>query len=197
MNANWPTDAQLSQAAGGISYRAQQLAHAVVLVRAGFSRFLAPGVSETVQNALVESALTNARAMAYFLAPRPKNNDVHFSHYSSTWVTPLSDVHGVIIGVVSEHLSHSTLGSPEGRMHPGEWPLTELAQALLGPMADLVTHLGVVNPDYEVWFRPSPSGPYDMVVDLSWPEVDTVDRNEKVQMLTARLQSHLDRSPSD
>lgn len=64
---------------------------------------------------------------------------------------------GRIFGAVSNHLAHPSLGDESDEPHPGSWPLTEMAQALLGGLADFVqTGNDVTNTYDPAWFTPSP-----------------------------------------
>lgn len=67
--AQVPTDIQLQAGAIGIAYRAQQLADVARLLASGLTLAAPYGWAVlAVQNALVESALVNARVLAWFFA---------------------------------------------------------------------------------------------------------------------------------
>ena len=105
------TTRQLETQAHALSYRAQQLAYVALLQSRGVvGRIDDAFVRGVIRNALIESALSHARALAYFLSGSPHDIDMHFSDFNSDWVDAVSEQTGRIIGLVSEHLAHSQPG---------------------------------------------------------------------------------------
>lgn len=117
--ASQPTTAQLRRGAANLSYRTQQLSNAAVLLRTGFPAQFERNIGIVVRNSLVESALANARVMAYFLHKRPDAKYLHVFHFKSGWTHEISEQIGRIIGLVSEYLAPCHPRKPKGRGAPG------------------------------------------------------------------------------
>lgn len=189
-----PTSEQLRSGALGISYRAKQLAEVAELIHQRYriavphARFL-----NTIPNALVESALVNARVLAYFFTDA---DEVKASHFGTTWVD--AEVVGLAAEVevpISRHLSHASKGAKSGEHHPGAWPIVELAVVLVGALSRYTDGL---DPESEesTWFVPSPTDAFGhlMAIDpLSSPT--EISDNPGVSNLTRRLQAHLREQP--
>lgn len=110
---------ELDQAAIGISYRIDQMVGAIEAL--AFYAFMSDQLirfaakDPRVQNALIESALVNARVLAYFLSKKP-GKEVVAGDFLPAW-TPRSDL-GRLIGLISDHLTHAKHIPP-----PGQWEL--------------------------------------------------------------------------
>ena len=103
------SNAQLISAAGGIAYRAQQLALIGSMMGREIDVRLDPPATFTVTkvavNALVESGLVNARALAHFLGVN-NTEDVAAAHYGATVPADLAKLtHKAVLTPVSEHLA--------------------------------------------------------------------------------------------
>jgi hypothetical protein len=191
MSTGGATRAQLKNGAEGIAYRAEQLAGVAAL----FHQRIPVGVRDagfltTIQNALVESARVNARALAWFFT---RESDVNTSMFPSNWEDDVVSV-ARKIGPISQHLGHASTGSEEAEQHPGRWPIPELAVILVGGHARFVQALDRNNETYEVnWFTPSPVDTYHRdltaVDPLSSPT--EVSDNPSVAKLTKALQHYL------
>jgi hypothetical protein len=118
---------------------------------------------------------------------------LHHSHFRP-WSGKVTAVTGRLFGAVSNHLAHPSLGDEGDEPHPGSWPLTEMAQALLGGLADFV-HTGTDATDtYDpAWFTPSPVVTFlvygDNVHLLPRTEVS---EHPEVGKLTEALHTYLD-----
>jgi len=192
---------QLRNGARGIAYRAQQLTNVAILQnRVGVARILNLEslsneghrriVVTTLSNALIESALANARTLAFFLHERRREADLHYSHFIPEWADDVSTVTGRAIGTISEYLSHSQVGSrdPLEHVHPGEWPVGELALVLVSGVNRLVSALGS---DQQAWFEHMPST-YEGLMSADFRSVATqLSQNPKVRQMTEDLQSYL------
>jgi hypothetical protein len=188
--SNAPTRAQLENGARGISYRAWQLAGVASLI----CREVRIGVSSerdavTITNALVESGLVNARAVAYFFT-RP--SDVHISNFGPGWADDVIGMARKVEAPVSRHLSHATTGEKGGEVHPGAWPIVELAVVLIDGLVRFVEDLGPASPDYDVaWFQPSPVQTYSELMALDPLANPTqVSNSPSVGNLTVELQQY-------
>ena len=102
-----------------------------------------------LRNAAVESALSHARALAYFLKGPSSSGDVTRSDFAeelSELDHELIDLAGRTIGAVSNHQAHSLMPAPSATpLHPGPWPIIELAVALVSPIVEFavtVDHTG-------------------------------------------------------
>jgi hypothetical protein len=186
-----PTRAQLKNGAQGIAYRAEHLAELAALFHSGLPiRVPDARVVKTIRNALIESALVNARALAWFFT---QTSDVNTSMLRSKWEDDVVTVAGKVIGPVSQHLSHATTGSKTGEKHPGEWPISELAVVLVGGLARFVQALDGSSETYELsWFTPSPVDTYRDLMALNPLSSPTrVSDNPSVGGLTRALHQHL------
>jgi hypothetical protein len=190
--------ARLVRGASRLSYRAQQLSGVVLLedIRGSARDRL------TINNALVESALVNARALSYFLTARvhnPKNN-LHHSDYSATaWTSQSNDIMDVaeaIIGAASEFLAHASPGDPadtEPEPHPGQWPLIEIAVVLTRAFGDFVEVLEKAHVDRAGWFCPRPTQTYGaLIVTDPLVKRTPISDHPRVGELTQLLQARLD-----
>ncbi len=147
--------------------------------------------ARTMQNALVESALVNARALAWFFT---RKSDVHTSMFLTDWSDSVVTVARKIVPPISRHLGHVTPGAPEGEPDPGVWPIPELAVVLIGAVARFVQALDQNGRDYELgWFAPSPVESYNdlMAIDPLAPPAPVSD-NPSVAKLTNTLRRYLD-----
>jgi hypothetical protein len=198
--ASAPTRPQLENGAHGISYRAEQLAGVVGLyVPAGprvFVRAADRDYLTMVNSALVESALVNARALAWFFFGQ-SDKYVNAAMFSPQWHDDVSTIGRKIIGPIARHLNHSSLGEEGGEKHPGEWPLPELAVILVGGLARFVQSLRATSRGSEGgWFDPSPIETYDKLMavrPLSKPTPES--KNRSVAHLTRALQQYLGTPP--
>ena len=98
------------------------------------------GVDNVLKNALVESGLANARALAHFFGD--KKSDVHFTAYAPKWSDDVTKIASEIDGPISRYLGHASYGGKKGEPHPGQWPLPEMAVILVGAGARFVDSLG-------------------------------------------------------
>ncbi len=185
------TRAQLENGAQGIAYRAEQLAEVTTLLHCGLTLWVPDDrVRKTIRNALIESALVNARALAWFFT---RESDVNTSMFLCNWEDDVVTLAGEVIGPVSRHLGHATTGSKEGERQPGEWPIPELAVALVRGLARFVLGLDGRSKSYELsWFTPSPVDTYRDFMALNPISSPTkVSDNPSVGRLTKALQQHL------
>ena len=189
--AGQPTRQQLRNGASGIAYRAWQLAGVAELLHGAGLRAPDPRAATTANNALIESALGNARGLAWFFTRR---SDVHFSMYDPTWSN--DDIVAVAAKVeepVSRFFSHASKGDRESDKHPGIWPVPELALVLVGSLATLVGSLNSSSDAYDLaWFSPSPAQTYRDLIALDLLAVPTaISENRRVVALTRALRSFL------
>jgi hypothetical protein len=189
------TTRQLETQAHALSYRAQQLAYVALLQSRGVvGRIDDAFVRGVIRNALIESALSHARALAYFLSGSPHDIDMHFSDFNSDWVDAVSEQTGRIIGLVSEHLAHSQPGDPQGEPHPGAWPVPELAVVLVGAFASLVDAWRAESRTDPGWFTPDPRQTYGRLQAVDVLAAPTsVSEHPDVGKLTTELQDYLQR----
>lgn len=186
------TEAQRRNGALGVAYRSQQLARVGVLMATRVNlRSPVAWSLEAVNNALIESALINARALAYFFADNTdKNVNVHW--YGLTSPNDLRSVAGMIIGAVSESLGHATKGEVDGTPHPGAWPITEAATVLVGELARAVESLRAHGSETADWFAPDPS---EQVVLLEIHQLatagDRISEHPTIAALTTSLRNYL------
>ncbi|HEY3670783.1 MAG TPA: hypothetical protein VGN51_07610 [Acidimicrobiia bacterium] len=186
------TIAQLRDAASGLSYRALQLTGVagMSVTRAEYAT-LNSFFSQTIKNALIESSLTHARALAYFFTRQP--HDVHFDDIPSDW-KPRNEFVGLakrISSPISTGHSHSQPGSPDGDPHPGEWPTVEMAVVLVGEFARFFTLVDPTACDL-AWFSPCPVDTYRSLMSTNpLAEFTVVSDNEKVASLTESLRAYL------
>ncbi len=186
------TETQLERGAKGVAYRSQQLLYTTVLqVPMGFPGLFAQPYQTVIRNSFIESALTSARVLAYFLRPKQRDEDAHWSQYQPEYSDlPDQDLTGRIVGVISEHLSHGTLGSRHGDPHPGHWPLGELSLTLVTGVHDLVSTL---DESAKRWFGPPDiERTYEELLESHLEKARTQEsENESVRQLTLALQRHL------
>ena len=195
--ASSPSRAQRRNGAQGIAYRAEQLARVAALFHHGIPFEVRDDRFVTVRNALVESALVNAQALAWFFT---RKSDVNTAMFDRNWKDDVSTVARNVIEPVSRHLGHATTGSEEGEKHPGQWPIPELAVVLVGGLARFVEALHGSSQRYELnWFTPSPVDTYsDLMARNPLSTATRVSVNPSVGALTEALQQHLrgeDRPP--
>jgi hypothetical protein len=175
----------MANSASAVAYRAQQLAHAyAVLYRVSYS---APEwAKQTIRNALIESALSNARGVAYFFT---RTSDVHVSMFVADWSDPVIKIAQGVESPISRHLSHATKGASDGEKHPGAWPIAELAVVLVGGLVRLVDAL---PDDLPVLFVPSPADTLAFL-DATEPlrRLTPVSDNPSVGDLTKLLQGFI------
>jgi hypothetical protein len=187
-----PTRAQLENGANGIAYRAWQLAGVASLLRrqAAF-QVTEPRDATTISNALVESALVNARVLGWFFT---RKSDVNISMFNPNWTDDVIAVAGRVESPVLRHLGHGSTGDKAGEKHPGQWPIPELSVVLIGGLARFVDALDANNVTYDrAWFMPSPQDTYDELMKLDPLAVRTVrSANPSVRDLTVALQQFAD-----
>jgi hypothetical protein len=190
------TPAQLKNGGRAIAYRAWQLANVVALN--GVERILrdpAPAKVLTITNALVESALVNSRALAYFFADKSRKNVNASMFHSPDWQDDdLVKVAAKVEKPVSRHLSLATTGAKQGEPHPGAWPLPELAVVLVRGLARFVPTL---TPERQAWFTtprtPSPVETAHTLIALDPLAAPTpISDNRYVARLTRALQTYLE-----
>lgn len=184
------TKAQLEDGARAIAYRVEQLAGVGMFV-GGNSR-LRGGWREslTVHNAVVESGLANARALAEFLMDNKAY--VHRSMFGAAlWSDDVLTIAGRIYGEVSKHLGHATICAPEGAVHPGRWPLPEIALALVGGIERLHESL---DAEHAAMFTPSPRQAWlELSVASAHFHFTDLSENDGVAALTKAVTEHLTR----
>jgi hypothetical protein len=185
------SEEQLRAAARGMAYRAEQLAlSAVILSTRGSLGAVALDHRQTIQNALIESALAHSRSLAEFFMDHPKY--VRSSMFSGVTGSELpSALVGRIYGMASEHLGHTKVMAADGDpdAHPGAWPVPELAILLTGALTKLVATL---PPERAAWFTPPPMWAYECVRVLAGGERPPVSEHEDVGALTLSLRAYLD-----
>jgi hypothetical protein len=123
-----PTAEELEHGFEGITYRLQQLVNSWTSMATRSDVFfdrVHPELRQTVINALVESFLSNARGLAYFL--RNNKNDVRAEDYAPGW--PKWAPAGPIIGRVAVTVAH-----PRYTPKPPPWELRPIAQPLVEGM---------------------------------------------------------------
>lgn len=188
------------QGASGLAYRAQQLAHVSLLEN---FESATPWGWQAIVNARIESALVNARALAYFLTSGKHNyaHNLHFSDYTdSLWhnqaddFTPTAEA---IIRTASRYLAHASPGDltdTEVEPHPGQWPLTEIALVITRALSDFIEVLETKHVDRAGWFCPRPTQTYDALIATD-PMTRRTPRSEhpEVGELTKILHRDLDR----
>jgi hypothetical protein len=185
-----PTEPQLQNGAKAISYRAKQLADVAMMIKLKVEIQVPLRFGETVTNAVLEGALTNARALAYFFMER---SDVRTSMFDAVWDNDLTMVARTIESTVSRHLSHATTGSKAGEEHPGAWPVLELAVVLVGGLARFMKAL---DTEQAAWFVPAPSPIYAELMTYHPLVVPTaISENASVAELTNALQGYLRITP--
>jgi hypothetical protein len=143
----------------------------------------------TINNALVESALVNARALAWFLTVH--GSDVSIAMYGVPPEDDLVELDREIVRAVSRHLSHVTTGSPEGEPHPGAWPICELAEVLVFRLAKFVRGLEESDLSKATWFAPSPIETWHELQADTSGSATSISSNPAVARLTKALQRHL------
>ena len=184
------TEPQLRNGAHSVSYRAEQLAGVTLVLQRGLAVKPADAATRrTVQNAMIESALTNARALARFFQ---LSEDVNHEMYLTDWQNPAASLAPVVWSSISQHASHTVKGSREGEQHPGAWPIPELAVALVGALSSFVVALRATGAESAAWFAPDPTSVYDELL-AARPDVPAteVSKNPTVGRLTKSLQSYL------
>ena len=205
-----PTDAQLAAAARAVSYRCQQLAGTARLIGRP-NALLKFDIDEdgwspalTVTNAVVESALINARAIAFFVVAGRKGEaravDFERVRRNSAPGVPSQEIVELartrILGPVSAHLAHvmhdRKLQNDQEPTHPGAWPIPELALVLVGAVADLV---GSLEPAWALKFRPDPRFYAAMLAPLQHQRT-IPSRHRSVRRLAQSLHSYLDHVPN-
>jgi hypothetical protein len=184
---------QLRVSAGGIAYRARQLASGAELLSRGLPfRVDDRRTLEVINNALVESALVNARVLAWFF----QGQDVSAREFLPAWDDEVRRVADEIASTISRHLGHATGGPQAGEQHPGPWPIPELAEILATALNRFVAALTDAGhpPDRSGWFSPSPSDTAELIASLEVSSNPTpVSDNPSVGKLTKLLQSSLAR----
>ena len=206
------TRAQLENGARGIAYRAEQLVGCSMLLPGIPLRVepvtarvtLDPGVWPTISNALIQSALVDARALAYFFADRGHMN-INIAMFMQ-WDDPVVAVAEKIHGPISRHLGHATTGDAAGEIDPGAWPIRELAVTLVAGLARFVAALDSNNSRYDVawstpppverfdvdWFTPSPVELLDALLATDpLSNLAPVSDHPTVRKLTTVLRVHL------
>ena len=194
------TEEQLRRGAEGITYRVQQLVWGtLVLDLQPYHKQVASSQEVRVlatNNALVESGITHARSLSYFLRDKnPKRGDLHYTHYSrSVWRSSAERIDAIatqIIEQTSRRLSHTTIGGREWEPHPGDWPLPEMAVLLSRGLADFVEALGEEYPDRAALFEETPLFEYENL-RLGFPPRRTpISEHPEVGGLTKALQAYL------
>jgi hypothetical protein len=144
---------------------------------------------DTLNNALVESALVNARALGRFFS---SPGDVNFRMFNDAWQDDVIAIAAKIDSPISRHLNHATTGSPDGEPHPGEWPIVELAVILVGGLARFVESIDPQTPCYDIeWGHQSPLVTYENVTSLGLASTRTrISANPTVGQLTRRLHAY-------
>lgn len=187
------TNEQLRRGACGISYRAEQLAWIVLFERMPPTT---PRQHQAFSNARIESALVNARTLAYFLGNEPKSgSDLHINHYSrELWTKPVGfdGLTKTIKKAASSHLAHASTGPKSVEPHPGQWPLHELAVVLVGALSDFVGGLvGMPSPSADL-FQPAPPRTFlDLMANDPLRVPTPVSKHALVGALTTELQTYL------
>jgi hypothetical protein len=180
------TAEQLQVGANGIAYRAQQLAGVAVLLRPHLTLSVETWIGQVINNALIESALVEARVLAWFFAGK----NVCTSDFLPGWKHLPTALTDKIIATISRHLSHAMENAAEGEPHPGEWPIAELAHVLVLSLDQFVSDLG--NRESSRWFVPEPASTAVVVRSLDVPSNPTpLSQNPSVRDLAKALRQHV------
>ncbi len=135
-------------------------------------------IGQVINNALIESALVEARVLAWFFAGK----DVCTTDFLPGWNHIPTTVTDKIITTISRHLSHAMGNAAEGELHPGEWPIAELAHVLVLSLDQFVYDLG--NRESSRWFVPEPASTAVVVRSLDVPSDPTpLSQNPSVRSL--------------
>ena len=148
------TEEQLRRGAEGVCYRARQMTDFFTVWKIGLPEETDYRIRGPIDNALTESALINARTLAYFLQPELEGSDIHFSDFLPGWIDPISEPARAIIDPVSRYLAQSSPGDRGEEHHQGAWPIPEMAVALVGGLASLTADLST---RMRAWFWPEPA----------------------------------------
>jgi hypothetical protein len=181
---------QLVRGAGGVSYRAQQLALVTMVGRE-------QPLPTPLRNARIESVLVHARALAWFFLP-PTNADddnLRAAHYSAQIPLPgpsLTEVYQRIKQAASKQLAHELVGAKGREPHPGQWPLPEIAVILTRSLVGFVEALADESPERAGWFCPRPSETYNALITTN-PLVPPTpfSEHQRVRHLTKKAQAFL------
>lgn len=186
------TDAQLIRGAAAIAYRAEQLGGVATMIamRASVGG-PDPRLVVTVRNSLVESGLVCARTLARFFMTGTAN--VNTSMFVTSWNDAVISVAPDIWHTISRYLDHVSVGTPEGDLHPGDWPIPELAMTLTGGLSRFIGMLeDSITVRMAAWFQPNPGEIHARLMRTNPLAVPTVkSANVNVAALTRSLQSHL------
>jgi len=148
----------------------------------------------TINNALIQSSLTDARALGWFFT---RTSDINIAMFVRNWTDDVIAIAGEIVPPVSRHLSHATTGDKASERHPGEWPIREPAVVLTSGLARFFDALDPTSAVYErAWFTPSPRDTYDELMKLDPLTVRTKrSDNRSVCDLTIKLQQFVETHP--
>lgn len=186
------TRAQLDSGADAIWYRAFQLYNANYLLES-----VAPVLEENpglyIRNAAIDSALINARGLAWFLQSKtPSGGEVHASRYVDPWSDSMPAVTSATIDSASKHVGHTKFGPKNGAPHPGAWPVRELAEVYVNALLSFVERIPKGQRDfYAPLFRASQVQDMKEYLDATRRPPTPVSENPTVAKLTLALQGQV------
>ena len=193
-----PTRLQLENGARAISYRAGQLVTSTRILMSGIPFGISPPsvhveidlvALETIDRALIQSALGDACALAYFFA-RPI--EVNVTMYETGWVDDVIRVAREVRAPVAVHRSHATTGATSSEEDPGNWPIPELAVALIGGLARFVAALDPQSDRYDpAWFATVPMFHAQLMALDPLATPTEISADPAVGTLTRALHQHL------
>jgi len=146
--ASTRTDEQRAAGASGIAYRAAQLADVARLLGLQVPLIARQDwMLRAINDALVESALVNARAVAWFFT---KSSDVHMSWFIGDWQDGIVDIAGAAVGPISRYLGHESARADQmvssiralGRSWNSRWSWSGASSDLLTQSATVVVLAG-------------------------------------------------------
>lgn len=143
-----PTEAELEEAAGGITYRIDQTIGSILALRPGQFLAIDPATAQVIGNDLIEASLSFCRVLAYFLS---NEGEVKATEYLDGWTK--GDVtldKATAIGAVSDHVAHAKF------VPKRSWPLADIARELIDGFTVFVDKLASSShPNRAEWFRGS------------------------------------------
>lgn len=192
------TPDQLRVAAQNVAYRTEQLAGAALISVNGVKfTHSTPGCTlsadarmiNALRNAFIESALVNARSLAWFITDA---RDVTASTFLAAWNDDVVAVAREVTGPISQHLGHITSGHVGGEPHPGHWPIVELAVVLVNALARWHRTLVQSDPIVAAHFLPTPMQSFSaLITSEPLAKPTPISSNPSVGKLTKRLQDYL------
>jgi hypothetical protein len=159
--------ASLADAAASIAYRRDQLIALAHLVQDDRLDDAPDDIRQTLINAVADSALVNARALANFLkSTRPKPPDLP-PHEPDAKVSDYTDpsvvddfvpVAWLTHSVITKHVDHITVHDPDAP-HPGSWPIGALAAVFASGVQAVIDSLPADDFEHRSSFEPRQPSP--------------------------------------